>query len=78
MGLFIGASLLSFVQIMEYFVDETLLCLGCLKRNEQAEPGNNDSQNMHVISNGNADKNAANATTQSNTGQSGDHFDYRI
>ena len=37
LGLFLGASLLSFIQIMEYLTDETLLCLGCMKSEDSTE-----------------------------------------
>ena len=65
MGLFLGASLLSFVQIVEYFADETLMCLGCLKKDKMirnsssGKHGCNDNspQPMTVIENGNAEKN---------------------
>ena len=64
MGLFLGASLLSFVQIAEYFLDETLLCLGCLKKDKmmrnssgKTESDDKGPQQMTVIENGNAEKN---------------------
>ena len=35
MGLFIGAGLLTLVQLLEYFIDEILTCCGFTRDNEQ-------------------------------------------
>ena len=39
MGLFIGAGLLTLIQLLEYFIDEILTCCGFTRDNEKDEMG---------------------------------------
>ncbi|XP_072030335.1 acid-sensing ion channel 2-like [Amphiura filiformis] len=61
LGLFLGASLLSFIQIVEYLSDETLMCLGCMKKKETSTSDGrrpyNDQQLMAVQNRGKSESN---------------------